>query len=271
MEPHKIQLLVSDVDGTLLNAQKELTEATRNAIKRLREAGVPMSLISSRPARGLKWLIDELELQHACAALNGGVIVDPQLNVLSTYPLRAALTQEILGLIEAQGLTPWVYTETSWYVPGLEAEHVRHEMNVVRFDPLVFETLADLDGPIIKITGISDNDAATVACQDRLNRKFGDRLSLSCSLPNRLEITHHDANKGSAIEVIGATSNTTADAIATAGDGENDILMFRKSGFSIAMGQAPVEVRRAASVTATANSQDGLAWAIEEYLLKHRG
>jgi hypothetical protein len=270
MEPRNIQLFVSDVDGTLLNAQKELTEATRKAIKRLRDAGIPISLISSRPARGLKWLIDELDLQHACAALNGGVIIDPQLNILSSYHLRDALIQEIVGLIEAHGLASWIYTETDWYVPRLDAEHVRHETGVVRFEPLLFKTLADLNGPVIKITGISDNDATIVACQDLLQRKFGERLSFSCSLPNRLEITHHDANKGTAIEAIGATIGVAPESIATAGDGENDILMFRNSGFSIAMGQAPVEVRRAASVTATTSSQDGLAWAIEEFLLKHR-
>lgn len=268
MEPHNIQLFVSDVDGTLLNAQKEVTAATRKAIKRLRDAGVAISLISSRPARGLKWLIDELELHHACAALNGGVIIDPQLNILSAYHLRAATTQEIVGLIEAQGLTPWIYSELNWYVPSLDAEHVRHEMNVVKFEPSLFETLADIDGPIVKITGISDHSEAIISSRDLLTRKLGERLSLSCSLPNRLEITHHDANKGSAIEAIGATINLAPDVIATAGDGENDIPMFRKSGFSIAMGQAPVEVRRAANVTATANSQDGLAWAIEEFILK---
>jgi Cof subfamily protein (haloacid dehalogenase superfamily) len=269
MVPLNIKLFVSDVDGTLLNAQKELTEATRKAIQHLRTAGVAISLISSWPPRGMKWLIDELDLQHACAALNGGVVIDPQLNILSAYPIRPALTQEILGLIESQGLAPWIYTETNWYVPRLDAEHVHHEMAVVKFEPLLFETLADLDGPIIKITGISDNNAMILAGQDLLNRKFGERLSLSCSLSNRLEITHHDANKGSAIEAIGATMDISPEAIATAGDGENDILMFRKSCFSIAMGQAPVEVRRAASVTTTANSQDGLAWAIEEFFLKH--
>jgi hypothetical protein len=202
--------------------------------------------------------------------MNGGVIIDPQLDILSAYPLRPALAEEIHGLVESQGLWPWIYTETSWYVPNLDADHVRHETEVVRFEPLPFKTLADLDGPIIKITGISDDHDTILAAQHLLANKFGEQISLSCSLANRLEITHADANKGNAIEAIGATINIAPEAITTAGDGENDILMFRKSGFSIAMGQAPAEVRRAATVTATTSSQDGLAWAIEEFLLKRR-
>lgn len=270
MEPLEIRLFVSDVDETLLNAQKELTEATRKAIKRLQDARIPISLISSRPARGLKWLIGELEIQHACATLNGGVIIDPNLKTLEAYPLQASMAQDILGFVESQGLWPWIYTENNWYVPNLDADHVRHEMNVVSFEPLPYKTAADLDGPVIKVTGISDDRESMLAAQNMLKSKFGEQLSLSCSISNRLEITQADANKGSAIETIGATIDVGPEAIATAGDGENDILMFRKSGFSIAMGQAPPEVRRAATVTATTSSQDGLAWAIDEFILKHR-
>lgn len=270
MRPHEIQLFVSDVDGTLLNAQKELTDTTRRAIARLRDAGVAISLISSRPPRGLQWLIEQLHLEHACAALNGGVIIGPRLNVLSSYPLRDATAREIVRLLEAQGLSPWIYTERSWYVPAFDAGHVRHERAIVNFEPSLFKTLDDIDGPIIKITGISDNCDAVLSTQNLLARNMGDGLSIARSLSNRLEITHHDANKGSAIEAIGATIGLSPGVIATAGDGENDILMFRKSAFSIAMGQATVEVRRAATVTATSNSQDGLAWAIEEFLLKRQ-
>jgi hypothetical protein len=268
MEPPKIRLFVSDVDGTLLNAQKELTEATRGAIRRLQSAGIPISLISSRPPQGLKWLIETLDVQHACAALNGGVIIDPKLEVLSERHLRDAVTPEIVGLIEAQNLDPWIYTQKEWYVTRRDAAHVKHEAEVVRFPPKLFGTLDEVDRPIIKITGVSDNSDSIIACHNQLIHKFGSRLSLSCSLPNRLEITHQDANKGTAIDAIGATVNVARNQIATAGDGENDILMFRNSGFSIAMGQAPVEVRRSATETTTSNSQDGLAWAIDEFLLK---
>lgn len=263
-----IQLFVSDVDGTLLNAQKELTEKTHQAIRKLQLAGVAVSLVSSRPPKGLRWLLDELEIQHACAALNGGVIIKPDLEVLSSYIIRGPLLEAIVTVIEEEGLAPWVYTESEWFVRNVGGDHVAHEAAVVRFVPEQLPTLSKLRGAAIKITGISDNEATIMAAQNRLSHEFGEEISLSCSLPNRLEITHHEANKGTAVTAIAATMEIAPQHIATAGDGENDILMFRNSGFSIAMGQAPDEVRRAATQTTTSNFVDGLAWAIEQFLLK---
>lgn len=269
MRLHKgIELFVSDVDGTLLNAQKELTEKTRQAIRNLQLAGIAVSLVSSRPPNGLRWILDELDIQHACAALNGGVIIDPDLEVISSYPIRGPLLQAIVTVIQEEGLAPWVYTESEWFVRSVGGDHVGHEASVVRFEPQQLPSLSKIRGAAIKITGISDKELAILAAQNRLRREFGEELSLSCSLPNRLEITHRDANKGTAVLAIAATIEIAPQNIATAGDGENDILMFRNSGFSIAMGQAADEVRRAATQTTTSNSVDGLAWAIEQFLLK---
>jgi hypothetical protein len=87
-------------------------------------------------------------------------------------------------------------------------------------------------------------------------------------LANRLDATYHAANKGGAVIAIANELGIPLRNVATAGDGDNDIAMFRESGLSIAMGQAPPEVHRAASHTTTSNGDDGLAWAIEEMILK---
>lgn len=265
-----IKLFVPDVDGTLLNAQKELTEATRKALKRLQDAGISLSLVSSRPPRGLKWIIDELGIRNACAALNGGVIIDPDLSALSAYHLRESLAREVVALLEEHGVSPWIYTDSDWYVRSLDGAHVSREADVVRFEPRTFEQIDEIHDPIVKITGINDDESLIASAQHLIGFRFGESVSVSCSLPNRIEVTHHDANKATAISAIAAAAEVDTQNVATAGDGENDIPMFRSSGFSIAMGQAPDEVRRAATQTTTANSSDGLAWAIEQFLLKPR-
>lgn len=268
--PTNIRLFVSDVDGTLLNAKKELSDATRKAIKKLQDSGVAVSLVSSRPPRGMQWIIDELGILHACAALNGGMIFDPDLSVLSEYHLHESLASEIVAMLEERGFSPWVYTDSDWYVRSFDAPHVSHETDAVRFEPIQFESVADIHGPIIKITGINDDESLVAAAQHLIGYKFCESVSVSRSLPNRIEITHYGANKATAVTAIAAAVGVDAQSVATAGDGENDIPMFRNSSFSIAMGQAPGEVRRAATQTTTPNSTDGLAWAIGEYLLKPR-
>jgi Cof subfamily protein (haloacid dehalogenase superfamily) len=268
MEPHKIRLFVSDVDGTLLNTFKKLSPATIKAIRDLRRAGIHFSLISHRPLQGLRDLMDELQVEGACAALNGGVIVDQSFTVVSEKNVRAALVQGVVGVIERHGLDPWIYTRSAWYVPQSRGLHVQRESQALRFSPTTFETLADIPEPIIKIAGVGDDYSQISVCQDELKRQLGGQLSVLRTLPNHLDISHPDANKGAAVASIAAMLDIPLDEVASAGDGENDIPMFRVSKVSIAMGQAPPEVHRAASDTTTSNAQDGLAWAIQDLILR---
>jgi hypothetical protein len=268
MYPYDIRLFISDVDGTLLNTQKQVSPATQAAIDKLQLAGIQFSLASSRPPKGLKWLIDLLGIEAPCAALNGAVIIDSHLSVLSRQYIHAGMVQEIVETIESYGMDPWIYTEADWYVLRDNAPHVRHESDTVRFVPRLFATLSEVRDPIIKIAGVSDDYASVSSGAARLNSRFGDQLSISCSLANRLDATYHAANKGGAVIAIANELGIPLRNVATAGDGDNDIAMFRESGLSIAMGQAPPEVHRAASHTTTSNGDDGLAWAIEEMILK---
>jgi len=268
MASYDVRLFISDVDGTLLNTQKQVSPATEAAIKKLELGGIRFSLVSSRPAKGLKWLIDLLSIEGPCAALNGGTIIDSRLSVLSKRHIEAEIVQTIIETIENYGMDPWIYTEADWYVRRVDAPHVRHESEAVRFVPQLFTMVNNIRDPVIKISGLSDDYASVAAGAVRLGSLLKDQLSISTSLANRLDVTHHAANKGQAIIAIANELSIPLRNVATAGDGENDIPMFRECGLSIAMGQAPPEVHRAASYTTTSNGQDGLAWAIEEIILK---
>jgi hypothetical protein len=270
MEPRKIRLFVSDVDGTLLNTFKKLSPATIKAIRDLRQADIHFSLVSHRPLQGLRELMDELQIEGACAALNGGVIVDQSFAVIAEKNIRSALVQGIVGMIERYGLAPWIYTRTAWYVPQAKGPHVSRESQTLKFSPTLFEILGEITEPVIKIAAVGDDYFAVSECGDQLRRQLGAQLSISRTLANHLDVSHPDANKGAAVASIAAMLGIPLDQVATAGDGENDIPMFRVSKVSIAMGQAAPEVHRAASDTTTSNAQDGLAWAIQDLILRHQ-
>lgn len=270
MAPYDVRLFVCDVDGTLLNVQKHVSRATEAAIKKLERAGIQFALVSSRPAKGLKWLIDSLSIDDPCAALNGGTIIDSDLSVLSARYIQAESVPKIIDTIENYGMDPWIYTVADWYVRRIDAPHVRQESATVRFVPRLFSTPSDVREPVAKVAGVSDDYASVAAGALRLGSLLGDQLSITTSLANRLDVTDRAANKGQAVIAIANDPCIPLRNVATAGDGENDIPMFRASGLSIAMGQAPPEVHRAASHTTTSNGQDGLAWAIEEIILKRR-
>jgi hypothetical protein len=270
MELRDIRLFISDVDGTLLNGHKQVSPATKMAVKGLQSVGIEFALVSHRPLRGLAQLVNELGIQCPCAALNGGVIADRGMTRVWERPIRPTAMQEIVGLVERHGAEPWLYTRTEWYVPQSDTPHVRREADAVGFAPTTFETLGDIPEPIIKVTAMSEQYDRIAACDSDLRDHFRDQLFIGRSMATRLDISHRSANKGDAAISIAGMLGIPLEQVVAAGDGENDIPMFRASGFSIAMGQASAEVHRAASYVTSSNIQDGLAWAIQDVILKHR-
>ena len=111
-----IRLLLADVDGTLVTPDKVLTEAAKEAVRELYDAGIALAITSGRPPRGMSMLIKPLALRGAIAGFNGGVFVNPDLSVIESHPLDHATAKLALKLILDQGLDAWVYTEDEWLI-----------------------------------------------------------------------------------------------------------------------------------------------------------
>lgn len=267
MALNSIRLFITDVDGTLLNSDKQLTRTTCDAIRALERKQIQVSLVSHRPLQGLRAILDALGLRCICAALNGGLIADREYRVISEKHLRPTIVQEVVGIIEHHHLDPWIYTRDEWYVPRLTGAHVQRESEIVNMTPIVFESLGEISGPVIKIAAVNDRYSEIQACEDRLRSQIESHLTISRPAANHVDVTHQEANKGSAVISLAKMLGIPLMETAAAGDGENDIAMFRVAGRSIAMGQAPAEVHRAATDTTIPNSEDGLAWAIRHIIL----
>lgn len=130
----KISLVLADVDGTLVNEQKILTERAQKAVSALHAAGIRFAITSGRPPRGMSMLIEPLALRGAIAGFNGGVFVNPDLTVIESHTLDPTIAQQTLRLILDQGLDAWVYTEDEWLIRDKEAPHVARETSTVKFD-----------------------------------------------------------------------------------------------------------------------------------------
>jgi hydroxymethylpyrimidine pyrophosphatase-like HAD family hydrolase len=104
-------------------------------------------------------------------------------------------------------------------------------------------------------------------CEVDAQAAFGDRATATRSQPYYLDVTHKDANKGSVVEYLSRHLGVPAAEIATIGDQPNDVLMFKRSGFSIAMGNASDQVKAQASATTDSNEDEGFAKAMERFIL----
>src|SRR5580692_6972565 len=264
-----IRLLLADVDGTLVTQDKVLTDQTVAVAQQLREAGITLAITSGRPPRGMSVLIAPLKLTGAIAGFNGGVFVHPDLSVIESHILDFAIAKATLQLILDQGLDAWLYTEKEWLIRDSNAPHVAREAWTVKFDAKVVASFTDAHlADAVKIVGVSDDLDRVAACEKLAQQKLGQRASAARSQPYYLDVTNPQANKGEVVTMLARLQGIAPEEIATIGDMPNDVLMFRKSGFSIAMGNASDEVKSQASVVTDSNQDEGFAKAVRKFILK---
>ena len=264
----KISLILADVDGTLLTTEKVLTSRALDAVKALHAAGIAFAITSGRPPRGMAMLIQPLALRIPIAGFNGGVFVHPDLSVIESRTLDVATAKKTVELLFDQGLDVWVYTADEWLIRKLDAPHVAREAWTVKFDAKVVPAFTDavLAGAV-KIVGVSDDLESVAACEKAAQKALGGKASAERSQPYYLDVTHPQANKGAVVATLSKLLHIPPAQIATMGDMPNDILMFRKSGFSIAMGNSSDEVKRQASAVTGSNEDEGFANAVRNFVL----
>ncbi|MBV8683351.1 MAG: HAD family phosphatase [Caulobacteraceae bacterium] len=263
-----IRLVLADVDGTLVTKDKILTERAVAATRALQKAGADFAITSGRPPRGMKMLVEPLALKTAIAGFNGGVFVHPDLTVIETHTLDPAAARKAAELIEKAGLDVWLYTPDDWFIRDPNAPHVAREAWTVKFDAKVVKTYPDeVFEKVVKIVGVSDDLDRVAKTEREAQQELGKTVSAARSQPYYLDVTHPNANKGMVIETLSRLMKIRPEEIATLGDMPNDVLMFEKSGFSVAMGNASDEVKSKASATTDSYEDEGFAKAVERLIL----
>ncbi|HTL36053.1 MAG TPA: transaldolase [Kofleriaceae bacterium] len=267
---HSIAVVLADIDGTVVTKEKVITERAREAVQHLREQGVIFTVTSGRPPRGMSMLVEPLGLTMPMAAFNGGVIMLPDLSVLDARTVPDYLIPGLIEAMESHGLDVWLYSATDWYIRDRGAPRVARESTTVQFDPTVVPTFdSKVMTGIVKLVGVSEDHAKVAACEAALQEEWGTLVTAVRSQPHYLDVTHPEANKGTVIERLSRYLKIPLDHIATIGDQLNDVLMFRRSGLSIAMGNASETVQRQAMVVTTSFGDEGFANAIDWFILPH--
>src|SRR5215469_17238903 len=248
-----IAAVLADVDGTLVTKAKVVTPRAIEAIEQLHEQGVLFAITSGRPPRGMTMLVHPLEMRGPMAAFNGGIIVQPDMTIVDERVIPADVAPAVIDAIRDHGLYAWIYSGTEWYVTDPGAPHAARESSTVQFRPTVVPSYDGLLDRAVKIVGVSDNHDLVAQCEAAVQQEFGQRASASRSQPHYLDVTHPTANKGVVIERMSHYYGIPLEQIAAMGDQPNDVLMFQRSGMSVAMGNASEDVQRQATYVTASN------------------
>ncbi|WP_250535073.1 HAD family hydrolase [Caballeronia sp. AZ10_KS36] len=267
-----VQLVVSDCDGTLLHTDKSISEPAKDAVRRLRQAGVEFTVASSRPGAGMRYIVETLGVDMPYASYNGGNLVQPGTwEVLAAHKLPRDAVQTSLEALASAGVDAWVFVGDVWYLTNPDGAYVPRERRTVGYDGVLVQRFDDVDlDAVDKIVGSTADAPLLERVEAQLQTQFEGRANAARSQSYYLDITHLLANKGDAVRELAKRRNVPLERVAVLGDMSNDIAMFDIAGTSIAMGQASEAVQRRASLVSSTNDEDGFAVGINA-LLSARG
>jgi Cof subfamily protein (haloacid dehalogenase superfamily) len=260
------KLVISDLDGTLLTPEKQITAFSREAVADVLAAGIRFTAISSRPPRGMRWIVEELKLHEPFAAFNGAALVSMDGKLLFASYMEPRTAHNVIAAAIEAGASPWVYTDDDWFVLPDRAEHVEHESGAVRFRPTTVESFEPLLDRIIKVQVVSD-DSAVLARFEAAIHTAQNKVSATRSQTYYYDVTPADCDKGSGVARLCKKLEIPLVETTTVGDMENDIPMLTRAGFSIAMGQSTAEVKSAAKAVTGSNAEEGFAMAMYRFVL----
>ena len=266
----KYKLIAMDLDGTLNNDQKIITEKTKAALMEAQKKGIRLALASARPSPGLFKERDILNLQDHGGILmsyNGGRIVDAGTNqVLFETSMDIAQTKQVLRQLETLPVTPILDDGAQFYVTDRNGFKVDYECKNNNMICTEVENLADFlyFAPIKILMSVQPEELAQV--QQQIAQMLPESLTVVQTAAFYLEVIPRVINKGQGIRDICHVLGISTPEVISFGDAANDIPMLQEAGMGVAMGNASEAVKQAANMVTLSNNEDGIAAALEKLL-----
>jgi Cof subfamily protein (haloacid dehalogenase superfamily) len=264
-----IRLIALDLDGTLLDSAFQVSPANLEAVGRAKERGVEVVLSTARWYGIAQRTARRLELRTPLICHNGAHIREPEEGAeLLHLQIDVEPAREIVAYCDERGC------ETMTTINGIT--YMRTPMEAA-IDParlpkdmrIEHDQAQHVTGPVTGILVFGEDACRPVI--ERFEPRFGDRLCfpLAASEGQRpyITITHVGADKGRALRLVCERLGVPPDQVLAMGDAHHDIAMFELAGTGVAMGNATAEVQARADAVAPSNDHDGVAWAIERFVL----
>lgn len=276
----KIKLIGLDLDGTLLNDKKELSGRNRKAIERAAAQGVFIVPATGRPLAGLQAPVLSLPVKYALTA-NGAAVYELTTKrriYAAGIPREKALA--ILSMLQKYDVMEDCFMDGHGYgekekllqsdlyaMPEVVRAYIKATRKQVEN---LSEYIRENDCMVEKITvNFKEKDGILLwekEIRERLSKEFPD-CAVVKGVPTNLEITDEQATKGNAILKLGELLGISREEIMVCGDSQNDMEMIKAAGLGVAMGNAMPEVKKAADYITLSNEEDGVAAAIEKFVI----
>ena len=272
MNPYKV--IVMDVDGTLTNKEKKITQKTKAALKMAQEQGMILVLASGRPTSGLLNLAKELEMdqhQGLLVSYNGSQVIDLSTKaILLNNPLSISEAKSILRHLKQFNLTPMIDDGVHLYVENVDGYLVEYE---TKGNAFILKEVDDLEAFVEfechKILTSGMPDYMEEIFED-MKYPFNEQFNCIFTAPFYVEYTAKGIDKAKALETVLNHLGCQKEEVVAFGDGHNDASMLKYVGLGIAMENAVQALKDIAHFVTFSNEEDGIAYALERFCLNKK-
>lgn len=266
-----IAVVAVDLDDTLLNARLEISPRTRRAVAAARERGVHVVLATGRMYASARPYALQLHLQGPIVTYNGALVRTVRGKILAHRPVPLNAAREVLEAAAREGWTTLAFVDDRLFVANID-DGVRYYVSIARRPAYPVGDLRRFlhSEPTKLLIVAPDGDTAGAIAQE-LDTRFQGRLQITRSKARFVEITRAGVSKGLALRDVAAYYQVPLSRIMAIGDGFNDLDMIRAAGLGVAVANSPAEVRDAADRVTESNEDDGVAIAIERWVLEQPG
>ena len=268
----KYKLLVLDIDGTLLNKDKQITPRTLAALLKVQQMGVQLLLASGRPTNGILPIASQLELNHYggyILSYNGAKIENAQTGAtLFEKRINPEMIPYLDKKAKKNNFAILTYHDNYILTNQPENVHITDEAKLNNMEIIGVDEFAEaITISPCKCVLTSDNEEALIRLEEHWHKRLAGALDVFRSEDFFLEVVPPGINKGNALGILMEKLGISQEAVVAIGDGVADVPMLQLAGVGVAMGNARDSVKVCADFTTLTNEKEGVAVAVEKTIL----
>lgn len=269
MRKKDIRMIITDLDGTLLDSAGHVPEENVRASREAIRAGIIVTVATGRMYASAKKIADALGVTVPLVCYNGAMIRRPD----GTTPLHQCLDLDVardcLAIFRERGTYVQSYIDDVLNVRDTSADEAEfYERHYGISGHAAGDALYEPTSAPTKLLAMTSGLDETHEVIDLLSRRHPKSLYVTSSDANFVEVMHIEVNKARSVAMLAAELGVPMDAVMAIGDGENDAEMIAASGLGVAMANARQMARDVAKATAPSNDENGFAWAVRELVMR---
>lgn len=262
-----VQIIFSDIDGTLINSQFQVTEATKHSIQEAVRQGMVFVPVSARMPEAIKPIMDSIGIVSPIISYNGALIQNQAGETVASHPMETAdAVADVRFICQAYPAVAWnVYSYHNWYSADRSNEWIVREEAIVGLESKE-ASLSDLEGlkAVHKVLLMGEPQMMT-SLEAQLKNRYPS-LSITQSAPYFIEIMAQGVEKSAAVQAFTEYLGVQLEETIAFGDNFNDVAMLQTVGKGYVMGNGPAAVQQAIGNVTDDHNHDGIAAVLNSYL-----